>query len=137
MTDQFNYQNQKQDKENESDTVELSQLSRLYNAGFKLLPLSINSEVVIPWTPIYENPDYWTEEKLVKEQFRFSNVATVFGCTNIQDEKGQILFLNCFDCDSEYIYKILIAPTNQLQISQELYSRIQKLAIRCKHNNFT
>lgn len=58
---------------------------------------------------------------------RFKNVATVFGKTHIKDENGQHLFLNGFDCDSEFVYDVLTTILDKLQISLLLKSKVQDL----------
>jgi hypothetical protein len=82
-------------------------LIQLHKLGFNPLPLSIDNEVVIPWTPVHENPNYWSAEKLIAEFWKFKNVATVFGNSHVKDEKGLELYLNGFDCDSDYVNQIL------------------------------
>ncbi|MDP9286680.1 MAG: bifunctional DNA primase/polymerase [Thermoproteota archaeon] len=80
--------------------------------GFKLLPLDENGKPAIDhWTPIYENPDYWTPEKLVQGSHRFKTVATVFGKTRLTDN-GRSLYLYALDIDSEEVYKILFRLQN-------------------------
>ena len=101
----------------ESTPTTPTTLVDLYNLGFKLLPLSIDNTVVIPWTSIYENPDHWTAEKLITECSMFKNVATVFGKTHVEDSEGKDLYLNGLDCDSEPVYKILITPTDEISNS--------------------
>jgi hypothetical protein len=59
------------------------------------------------WTLIYEDPNYWPVEKLIAECSKFKNVATVFGKSHVKDEKGLDLYLNGFDCDSQYVNQIL------------------------------
>src|SRR5439155_21278230 len=58
----------------------------------------------MPWTSIYEDPEYWTPEKLIQEAPKFTNgVATVFGKTRLKDEKGS-LYLYALDIDSDEVY---------------------------------
>ena len=78
-------------------------LVQLRKLGFKLIPLSVDNGVVISWTSVYENPNYWSAEKLITQWSIFKNVATVFGKTHVKDEKGLDLYLNDFDCDSECV----------------------------------
>jgi len=40
--------------------------------GFKL-PLGDDFKPYIKWTPVYDNPYYWTTEKLIKEAQQFKN----------------------------------------------------------------
>jgi D5 N terminal like len=89
-----------------------AQLIELYEIGFKPVPLGEDGKPVMPWTPIYENPEYWTHEKLIQEAPKFRNgVATVLGKTRFEDEKG-CLYLNCLDIDSKEVYKILLLLEN-------------------------
>src|SRR5262245_3622069 len=71
---------------------------QLHKLGFKLLPLSANNAVVMPWTPIYEDPNFWSLENIVSESPEFKNVATVFGKTHVKDSEGKDLHLNGLDC---------------------------------------
>jgi hypothetical protein len=49
---------------NYSKTISSSDLIDLYDLGFKLVPLSENHVPAIKeWSPIYDNPDYWTKER--------------------------------------------------------------------------
>ena len=82
-------------------------LVQLHKLGFKVIPLSIDNGVTMSWTIIYEEPNFWSPEKLITEWSTFKNVATVFGKSHVRDEKGLDLYLNCFDCDSEYVNQIL------------------------------
>jgi hypothetical protein len=106
-------------------------LIHLHKLGFKLLPLSIDNEVVVAWTPIYENPDYWSAEKLIAECSNFKNIATVFGKTHIKDSEGRDLYLNGLDCDSEPVYKILTTSIEEISDSllksrlKDLYSKFE------------
>jgi len=79
--------------------------------GFKLIPLDENGKPLEAWTPIYENPNYWSRERLAREPHKFKNVATCFGKTHLKDE-GEDLYLNCLDIDGESVYKILFNLTN-------------------------
>lgn len=79
--------------------------------GFKLIPLGENGKPVEPWTPVYENPDYWSSERLAREAHKFRNVATCFGITH-KDKQGNDLYLNCLDIDSDSVYKILFNLEN-------------------------
>ncbi len=57
--------------------------------------------VVRSWTLVYEDPDYWSAEKLITEYSIFKNVASAFGKSPVKDEKGLDLYLNGFDGDSK------------------------------------
>jgi len=52
--------------------------------GFKLIALPVEYKVIESWTPIYEDPNYWTHERLAKEYSKFKNVATIFGKNSYQ-----------------------------------------------------
>ncbi len=89
-----------------------AQLIELYKIGFKLVPLAGDSTPVIPWTPIYEDPNYWTQERLIQEASKFKNgVATVFGKTHLQDSEGNNLYLHELDIDSKEVYDRLAVIT--------------------------
>jgi hypothetical protein len=82
--------------EEQSESIHPAHLLELDRIGFKLVP--------IPWTPIFENPNYWSPESLARDAPKFKNgVATVFGKTHIEDEKGP-LFLYSLDIDSDGVY---------------------------------
>jgi hypothetical protein len=102
-------------------------LVQLHKLGFKLIPLSMGHGVVISWTPVYENPNYWSWEKLITESSTFKKVATVFGNSHVKDEKGLDLYLNGFDCDSYYVSQIL--NSDQIQdpiIGEKIQNLVSK-----------
>ena len=49
--------------------------------GFKLVPLGKDSQTpaVNSTAEVYTSSDFWTDEKLIQESYRFSNIATTFG----------------------------------------------------------
>jgi hypothetical protein len=94
-------------------------LVQLRKLGCKLIPLSMNNGVVISWAIVYEDPNYWTAEKLISEWSTFKNVATVFGKTHVKDQKGLDLYLNGFDGDCEYVNQILNSDQIQDSIIRE------------------
>jgi P4 family phage/plasmid primase-like protien len=108
-----------------ADNVQPNELINLLDIGFKPIPLDGNNREVGAWTPIYDNPDYWTPEELKKQAYKFKNVATVFGKTHIKDEEGRNLYLNCLDIDSENVYNIFFNLENSN--SRQKYSLIPKL----------
>src|SRR5215469_7667488 len=112
------------DNHDETKSTRPATLIQLYKLGFKLLPLSLNNAPVIKWTPIYEDPNYWSGEKLIIKSPIFKNVATVFGKSHVKDEKGLDLSLNGFDGDSEYISQILNSDQIQDPVIRE---KIQNL----------
>jgi hypothetical protein len=98
-------------------------LIQLHKLGFKLVPLSSEHQVVISWTPIYEDSNFWFTEKIVSESAKFKNVVTVFGKSQVTDEQSLQLYLNCFEIDSEnvnrcFTFTIIILNTNILFIFQ-------------------
>jgi hypothetical protein len=101
-------------------------LVQLRKLGFKLIPLSMDHGVVISWTLVYEDPNFWSDEKLVAESWKFKNVATVFGKTHLKDSEDRDLYLNDFDCDSEPVYNILTTPIDAISDSR-LKSKLQEL----------
>ena len=48
----------------ETISIRPATLIRLYKAGFKLIALSAENNVIEYWTPIYDDPNYWTAERL-------------------------------------------------------------------------
>jgi hypothetical protein len=106
-------------------------LIELYKMGFrKLVPMSKNdSHIGIPvikdgipviedgkqkysWTPLYENPHHWTEERLVKQSVDFKNgVGVCLGDIGLEDEQG-ILYHNMLDIDSNAVYDKLLTLMN-------------------------
>jgi hypothetical protein len=98
--------------EEQNTSICPAQLIELHQIGFKLVPLGKDGKPVMSWTPIYDNPEYWTPDKLVQDASKFSNgVATVFGKTSIKDEKGP-LYLYALDIDSDEVYKTLFRLQN-------------------------
>ena len=100
-------------------------LVEYHKMGFKLVPLSSDNKPVVKWNPIYEDPNFWTAEKMEAES-KFQNVATVFGKTHIKDSEGRDLYLNGLDCDSESVYRILTTQIEQIRDSG-IRSRIESL----------
>ena len=102
-------------------------LVQYHRLGFKLVPISFNHIPVVDWTPIYENPEYWSEEKLMAECSKFMNVATALGKTHVKDEGvGGDRYLNEFDCDSEFVHKKITTPIDEIS-NPRLKSRLQEL----------
>jgi putative DNA primase/helicase len=108
-----------------ADNIQPDELINLLNIGFKPVPLDENNREVGAWTPIYENPDYWTDERLKQQAYKFKNVATVFGKAHKKDEEGRNLYLNCLDIDSDKVYDILFNLENSN--TKRKYSLIPKL----------
>ena len=126
----------------EGTDMRLDSLIHLHELGFKLLPLSIDNTAIIPWTPIYENPNYWSLEYIASEFHKFKNVATVFGKTHVKGSEGRDLYLNGLDCDSEAVYKILTTPIEEISNSllkfklQDLYSKYEAHPTTAKESMF-
>lgn len=108
-----------------ADNIQPDELINLHNIGFKPVPLDENNREVGAWTPIYENPDYWTHERLKQQAYKFKNIATVFGKAYIKDDEGRDLYLNCLDIDSDNIYDVLFNLENSK--SKQKYSLLPKL----------
>jgi bifunctional DNA primase/polymerase-like protein len=76
------------------------------NIGFKLVPLDeLSRSPMLAWSEIYDNPEFWSEEKIKESANRFHNVATTFGKSIIKDAEGRVLYLHCLDIDSEEVLK--------------------------------
>lgn len=91
--------------------------------ALKLVGISKNGLPCMKWGPIYDNPNFWTDEELVKHISDFKyGVATVFGETRLSDEKGP-LYVNNLDIDSDAVYDKLFI----LQNPGPKYSLIKKL----------
>src|SRR5215217_2589653 len=107
----------------ESNPIPLEELLLLYEMGFKLVPLAEDSKIPnvnglltveerersIEESPdgkehainyIYNHPKFWNKDRISREAWRFHNVATTYGKTNIKDEQGNNLYLNEADIDS-------------------------------------
>jgi hypothetical protein len=91
-----------------------------------LVLLSLEHHPIIPWTPIYEDSNFWPFENIVSESPKFKNVATVFGKTHVKDSEGKGLYLNDLDYDSEPVYKVLTTPIEEISDSL-LKSKLQDL----------
>jgi replicative DNA helicase Mcm len=104
---------------NNNNYLNPTTLLSLHKAGFKLVPLAQNHTPSISWGPIYENPDYWSIEKLETSDIysKFINVASTVGKTHIKDSDNKELFIQVLDVDSEPVYNILCMPISQLGIS--------------------
>jgi P4 family phage/plasmid primase-like protien len=60
-----------------------------------------------PVNYIYHHPEFWNEERIEREAYRFINVATLTGKTHLKAENDIPLYLNALDIDSEQIFTIL------------------------------
>jgi hypothetical protein len=98
-------------------------LVQYHKLGLKLVSIGNNGLPGMKWGPIYDDPNYWTEDKLVQQVLDFKyGVATVFGKTRLSDEQGP-LYLNDLDIDSDAVYDKLF----MLQNPGPKYSLIKKL----------
>lgn len=113
-----------------SNPIPYTTLIDLHRVGFKLIPLAEDAKTlnvtglltaeeekrsiqeskdgkphVVNY--IYNHPEFWSKERIIKEAGRFSNVATTLGRTHLKDEDGNMLFVECLDIDSQNIYDIL------------------------------
>ena len=75
-----------------------------WKIGFKLVSLDeISKSPIIPWSEIYDNPDFWSIEKIRECTDKFYNVATTFGKSYLKDAQGKELYLHCLDIDSDEV----------------------------------
>ncbi|MGE5660656.1 MAG: hypothetical protein ACM3X1_00255, partial [Ignavibacteriales bacterium] len=107
-----------------------STLIQYHKIGFKLIPIgddgvtpNVNGllipeerEISIresksgkeePLNYICHHPEFWSEERIEKESYRFINVATLTGKTHLKAEDGNPLYLCALDIDSEQVFTIL------------------------------
>jgi len=59
---------------------------------------------VHPVNFIYNHPEFWIENRIRNERWRFNNVATTFGRIHINDDQGRPLYLNGLDIDSKQVF---------------------------------
>jgi P4 family phage/plasmid primase-like protien len=110
--------------ESEIGVIGPTHLIELYKMGFKkLVPMSKNGNPIgIPtiengetkyaWTPIYDNPHYWTEELLAKQSADFKDgIGVCLGDIGIRDEQG-VLYHNILDIDSDSVWDKLFILQN-------------------------
>ena len=118
------------DYNNSSNHISESILIQYFQMGFKLVPIgndgvtpNVNgllipeeqlisikeskSGKVEPVNYINDHPEFWTEDRIKKEAYRFKNVATLPGKTHLRTADGSPLYLNALDIDSEQVYTIL------------------------------
>ncbi len=60
-----------------------------------------------PVNYIYHHPEFWNEERIEREAYRFKNVATTLGKTHPEAEDGSPQYLNALDIDSKHVFTIL------------------------------
>jgi P4 family phage/plasmid primase-like protien len=120
-------------------------LIELYRMGFKKLvpmsrygnpigvPVEKNGVPVIEdgkqkvgWTPIYENPHYWTEETLAKQSTDFKDgVGVCLVDIGLNDEQG-ILYDNILDIDSDAVYDklfVLMNPRPKCSLIKKIFEQ--------------
>ena len=84
--------------------ISLETIFSYWNIGFKLVPLDeLSKSPVIAWSEIYDNPDFWSIEKIREYTDKFYNVATTFGKSHVKDTQGKELHLYCLDIDSDEV----------------------------------
>ena len=116
--------------EEQLSTIPITTLIEYHKAGFKLVPLARDSRTpnvqgiltsdeerrsrdessdgqVHPVNYISNHPEFWDENRIQKEHWRFNNVATTFGKTHLTDEHGASLYLNALDIDSKQVFDSL------------------------------
>jgi hypothetical protein len=101
-----------------SELIPFVDLQNLKRIGYKLVPLRQDS--VTPDVPstndIYNNPEFWSDERLQKDHHRFYGVATLLGKSHTKDESGNDLYLNVVDIDSEKA-RLAIASNGNKDVS--------------------
>jgi hypothetical protein len=60
-----------------------------------------------PVNYIYHHPEFWNEERIEREAYRFRSVATTLGKTHPETEDGSPKYLNALDIDSKHVFTIL------------------------------
>src|SRR5215211_5779550 len=102
---------------NNFELIPIEILLRNRSIGFRIIPIDINSKTpaIKSTNEIYDNPNYWTAQKLKQEHHRFRNVATTFGKTHIKDVNGEDLYLHGLDIDSDDILRILYDLLEELK----------------------
>jgi P4 family phage/plasmid primase-like protien len=60
-----------------------------------------------PVNYVYNHPEFWNEERIKKEAYRFKNVATALGKTHLKRDDGSPLYINALDIDSEQVFTTL------------------------------
>jgi DNA polymerase elongation subunit (family B) len=93
---------------------------KYHRMGFRLVPVGDDSKTpnVASTNEIYNNPNYWTEEKLIEDCSKFSNIATTFGVTytpEIDSTENKRVYLHCLDIDSDNVLAILFDLVKELK----------------------
>src|SRR5215831_965184 len=116
--------------------IDAAHLVELYRIRFKkLVPMSKNGNPIgilivedgkskYSWTPIYENPHYWTEERLLKQSVDFKDgIGCCLGDTGLKYEQGP-LYHNILDIDSDAVWDklfILQNPGPKCSLVKKIY----------------
>jgi hypothetical protein len=92
-----------EDPNKSSELIPFVDLQNLKRIGFKLVPLRQDyvTPNVLSTNEIYNDPEFWSDERLRKDHHRFYGVATLLGKSHIKDETGNDLYLNVIDIDSD------------------------------------
>jgi P4 family phage/plasmid primase-like protien len=113
-----------------SNFIPVVEIKKLHEMGFILVPLSedgktpntfglLTEEEIEksieesvdgkehPVNYIHNHPEFWNEQRIEEEKWRFKNVATILGKTHLRDQDGLQLYLNALDIDSEQVFTIL------------------------------
>lgn len=105
--------NAEQQHKSYEPNVSIPEIINLYKLGFNVIPLRQDSQTpnVRSTNEIYNNPGYWSEDKLQNSHL-FYNVATLFGRSHIKDKDGKELYLNELDIDSDPVFTRLARITH-------------------------
>lgn len=118
------------DYNNSGTHISSSILKQYHKMGFKLIPIgddgvtpNVNGLLTPeerensihesksgkeePLNYICYHPEFWNEERIEREAYRFINVATLTGKTHLKAENDISLFLCALDIDSEHVFTIL------------------------------
>lgn len=106
---------EQQHKSYELNHVSAEELINLYNLGFNIIPLKQDSQTpnVHSTNDIYNNPGYWSDDKLRNSRHLFYNVATLSGKSYAKDKDGRDLYLNGLDIDSDPAFTRLARITHK------------------------
>ncbi|MGD9674010.1 MAG: hypothetical protein AB7U98_11095 [Candidatus Nitrosocosmicus sp.] len=107
------------------------ELANLYKIGFKPVALYENHGPVDEWTPIFRDPHYWKLEDFNDHRVcsKFKNVASTLGKTHIQDSKGNDLYIQVLDIDSENAFRLINTPIAQLTDYAKLGSKFHSIFV--------
>jgi Bifunctional DNA primase/polymerase, N-terminal len=107
--------------------ISLETLTSYWKMGFKPVPLNeLSKNPAIAWSEIYDNPDFWSIEKLTEHLYKFHNTATTFGQTHVTGSDGRKLYLYCLDIDSEEALKRVTTLLEQEWKPKTFVTKTQK-----------